>query len=255
MTSHAFAWTTGARSATTDRDLRQDQRVMLFATGAVAGLFAVATSVQSVLAMGVFSMSLRGVGASPVSEIVVRSAINIATVTLMLVIVAFLHPERRPLGQAVAVSAAVVLFSGFVRAGAQLAAGIYSGSTAWVAWAEIATTSVACAVSLVIGFALVSVWRRLRSEERGRVQSRLETAMAYRELQEEELRVRREVAQTIHGSVQSVFVMLEAELSDVAQRVASGQALPADEADRILRAADTVRDLRERELRTLSRVL
>ncbi|AXH35257.1 hypothetical protein DVJ78_07440 [Humibacter sp. BT305] len=249
MTVHAFAWTSGVRRAWADRDSRQDARVMLTVTATIGLLFAVATSVQSVLAMGVYSATLRGVPSAPVAELLVRGLINVATVGLMLALVATLRPERRSLPIAVLQSVLIVVGCALVRALVQLATGVYADRTAWVAFAEIVTTSAACLVTMLIGFAMVGVWRRLRAGERERVQSQLETVLAYRELQEEELRVRREVAQGIHGSVQSVFVMLEAELDDVATRV------EPTEATRIRRASGTVRDLRERELRSLSGVL
>lgn len=249
MTVHAFAWTTGVRTAWADHDSRQDARVMLTVTAVIGLLFAVATSLQSVLAMGVYSATLRGLPSTPVVELVLRGVINVGTVGLVLALVAVLRPERRAFPIAVLQGTLIVVACALVRALVQLATGVYADGTAWVAFAEIVTTGAACLVTLLIGFAMVGAWRRLRAGERERLQSQLETVLAYRELQEEELRVRREVAQGIHGSVQSVFVMLEAELDDVATRVE-----PA-EADRIRRASSTVRDLRERELRSLSGVL
>ncbi|WP_378147663.1 sensor histidine kinase [Cnuibacter sp. UC19_7] len=249
MTVHAFAWTAGVRKAWADHDSRQDARVMLTVSAVIGLLFAVATSVQSVLAMGVYSSTLRGLPSAPVVELVLRGVINVGTVCLVLALVALFRPERRSFPIAVLQSILIVVGCALVRALAQIATGVYADRTAWVAFAEIITTSAACLVTLLIGFAMVGAWRRLRAGERERVQSQLETVLAYRELQEEELRVRREVAQGIHGSVQSVFVMLEAELDEVATHVD-----PA-EAERLRRASGTVRDLRERELRSLSGVL
>lgn len=234
---------------TPESDARYDRRILLVSTGAVGALFAGATTVQSVLALGVFSTVIRGVDPTPVTEIAVRGAVNLLTVLVLLGLVAVLRPEQRSRPAGILTSLVCVIATGFARAAAQLVSGVYTleHSTVWLT--EIVTTSIAAAVTLVIGLTLVGSWRRLRAAERRRSESRLESLVAYRELQDEELRVRREVAQSIHGSVQSAFVMLEAELDDLAGRVAP------EEGERLRRAAGTVERLREEELRTLSGTL
>ncbi len=222
---------------------------MLGSTAAVGILFAGATTVQSVLALGIFSQVLRGTAPEPTLEIVTRGIVNLATAAVLVGLVAILAPERRRPALRMTLTLVIAASAAVFRALAQLVAGVYAPSAGLALVTEIGTTAIAAVATLLIGFALVAAWGRLQTVERQRASSELEARLAYAELQDEELRVRREVAHGIHGSVQNVFVVLEAELNDTARRLAP------DDAERIRRAAETVRGLREGELRSLSSVL
>ncbi|GAA2238962.1 hypothetical protein N1031_18510 [Herbiconiux moechotypicola] len=225
-------------------DLRDDRRVLLGTVAVVGLLFAAATSVQSVMALGVFSTSLRAVDSSPVVEIAARTAINLGTVAVVLALTALLAPQRRRLALQLPMLAGIALAAGGARALAQWSSGLYSEAAVPVLLAEVGTTTAASGVTLGIGLALLALWRRLRTEERVRLNSQLEALEAHRELHAEELRVRRDVAEELHGTVQSSLVIVEARLLALAET-------PGSDAEALASVAEAVRTVRDVELREL----
>jgi signal transduction histidine kinase len=230
-------------------DARQERRIMVKSTIAIGLMFAFATTVQSVLALGVFSRNIRSLESSPLAEIVVRGGINTATVAVVLLGVLLLSPETRSIVGRVVVTVAIAVAGGGARALLQWVTGLYRTDDLPVLFTEISTTTAAATVTLLIGYALVASWRRLREEERRRSQSELQVLAAYRELRGEELRVRREVAQEIHGTVQAAFVVIEAEADDIATQVSPALAA------RLGSLVELVHDVRENQLRSLTRRL
>lgn len=110
----------------------------------------------------------------------------------------------------------------------------------------------AVVVGLIVsfGFLLVEATRGVREKERERARVLLQAVDAVQALQQEELRVRREVAQGLHGRLQNTLVVLAAELRGLAEASSSDA---ADE--RLIGIAARLDELREQEVRAVSGAL
>lgn len=132
----------------------------------------------------------------------------------------------------------------------------------------IAVESLAGAVAMVIAVATAvfaaGLVDRMRREARRRRAATTEAARAVEELQDEELRVRRMVADQLHGSLQHRLVTVTAALDALAAGVEAGggpaghEATPAasetapELVAELRRLAETVEEIREADVRSLS---
>ncbi|MFT4229753.1 MAG: ATP-binding protein, partial [Microbacterium sp.] len=228
-------------------DPGEDRRVMMVASVAVAAVIAVYTSVQSVMVLGVFSRVLSGTAQVASIELIVRTGVNLTGVGLFAAAIWVIHPERRGGRGRFLVSLVIAAAASIVRSALQLAVGVYAlgdASTARTVAVELIMATTLFLFSLAIGFAHVGVWRHARRGDRMRLAAQQREVALLRELQEEELRVRREVAETIHGAVQGSFVIMEAQLRRLAAR--------SDDREPLEAVAAQLGRLRESELRAMS---
>lgn len=228
-----------------DAEAKADHRIALVATTAAIAIVAVYTSLQSIL-LNDGRTDGWGVGigvAAPLSAAVVAPVVMLCAVHL-------LRPERYgPLLRclwvvAIAVGAALTLAGTRVVIGCLTTedAGTYNGVGECVS----AGLAAACAVGL--GLVQVDVARRIRHAEREQAIAQARATGLVAELQEEELRLRHELAETIHGSVQGTFVVMEARLRHLASTVHGEPAVVTE----LLTLAAQLELLREKELRALS---
>lgn len=230
-------------------DATADRRIFLAVVAVLAGALSTAISVQAVLVLGVNSPTLRGIAAQPVAELVVRVTVNLATVALAMVLGVRLRlTERR--GAALVVLLLVAAVSAAAARGvAQSIISIYGRNGVGHMLADAALATLLLTVSYLFGLAGVFAQRRIRDADRQRIAQAAQAATALASLQEEELRVRREVADALHGNVQGRVVMLQAEVADIAARVGEAERM------RLGRVAEELEDLRENELRAFSAAL
>lgn len=134
---------------------------------------------------------------------------------------------------------------------------------------SVADTFVGVAVTIVgitIGTVVMRAQRRARVEERGALLQSLRASEALDALQSEELRVRREVAEGLHGTVQQQLVLVRIRLDSIIARLRRADAeTQADhgvqhpEAEQLIGELDAlvgiVEVLRERGVRELSQLL
>ncbi len=231
------------------RDVRADavtdHRIVLVATAAATLAVTIYTSLQGCLLSGCPAVAGGGVA--------VRATVGAAVVApvVMLSAVHLLRPERygylaRCLSVvAIAVGAALTLAA----ARAVLAAILAPDAVAPTSIGEYVSAAVAAACAVGLGLVQVDVARRIRHAEREQSIAQARAAGLVAELQEEELRLRYELAETIHGSVQGTFVVMEARLRHLALSTAHADAGVAGELHAV---ADQLQRLRERELRALS---
>lgn len=226
-------------------DAGTDHRIVLVATAAATLAVTIYTSLQACLlngctaAQGVGVEVWAAVGAAVVAPVVMLSAVHV------------LRPERygylaRFLSLvAIAVGAALTLAA----ARAALAALLAPDAVAPARIGEYISATVAAACAVGLGLVQVDVARRIRHAEREQSIAQARAAGLVAELQEEELRLRYELAETIHGSVQGTFVVMEARLRHLAL-----SAQHADEgiAGELHAVAAQLERLREKELRALS---
>ena len=231
------------------RDVRADavtdHRIVLVATAAATLAVTIYTSLQGCLLSGCPAVAGGGVavwatvGAAVVAPVVMLSAVHL------------LRPERygylaRCLSVvAIAVGAALTLAA----ARAVLAAILAPDAVAPTSIGEYVSAAVAAACAVGLGLVQVDVARRIRHAEREQSIAQARAAGLVAELQEEELRLRYELAETIHGSVQGTFVVMEARLRHLALSTAHADAGVAGELHAV---ADQLQRLREKELRALS---
>ena len=223
-------------SAITPADRVDYRRMTLLTFGVILGIFATGASIQSVFVLGILPHSmLRGTvlgdtvlggtaaggGAGAVLpldmtlNLVIRLGANAAGIAAGLLGVALLAPQERGPAGRLATGAVIALLSGLARAALQVALGVYAITDLTELGAELATAVVATSISLALALAQTDARRRLRSEERASAAQALRASAALEALQSEELRVRREVADGLHGTVQQRFILLGARLDAV----------------------------------------
>jgi signal transduction histidine kinase len=230
-------------------DATADRRIFLAVVAVLAGALSTAISVQAVLVLGVNSPTLRGIDAQPLVELVVRVSVNLATVALAMVLGTRLRLTERRGGSLVALLLLAAVSAAAARGVTQSIINIYGPNGVGHMLADAALATLLLAVSYLFGLAGVFAQRRIRDADRQRIAQAAQAATALASLQEEELRVRREVADALHGTVQGRVVMLQAELADIARRVGESERMRLD------RAARELEDLRENELRAFSAAL
>jgi signal transduction histidine kinase len=227
-------------------DRAADARTMLIVVGLAGGVLAVATSVQAVLVLGAHSASYRGLDPAPIADLAVRVGINFVTVlTAVLMALRLRIQERRPFAWPwlVALGGAV---SAVLRCLLQLAAGIYPVQDAAAYLSDATVAFVMISAVFAVALAVTEALSNARLAERRRLMHAAQASEALASLQQEELSVRRAIAEHLHGTLQNRFVLLAAELADVARGVdpVPGQRIQAVRAE--------LDELRERELRSLS---
>lgn len=194
--------------------------------------------------LGVFSQELSSSTPRPLRELTVRIGVSMLCVGVLVLAVALVRPERLRLrGRVVAILAVAVVVT-VLRAVLQASIGIYdvAGSAGHRAMqVEMLTGFTVVVLAQLVGLLFVGMWRAARRGERMRLAAQERAVQLLRELQDEELRIRRESAESIHGSVQGVFVVLEAQLRHLA-------AAPDAQRDELERMAGEVGRLREGEL-------
>lgn len=227
-------------------------RVMVISITIMGALLGLYTSMQSSLVFGVVSEALRDAPPSPPWELAIRATVNLLSVGALVALVLLLHPERRH-GAIVWVQVGgIAVAVGAIRGGLQAFAGIYDLAVPHSRDAlilEIGTTTLVGVTTMIAGLVQQQLWRRVMAADRVRFLAQSRANDLLRALQEEELRVRGEISQTLHGTVQGVFVVLEARLEAIAGRLRSA------DADDVRAVAADLSHLREGEIRRLSGAL
>ncbi|WP_460737198.1 sensor histidine kinase [Microbacterium neimengense] len=228
-------------------DRAADQRQFSFVALSLGGTLSLAISAQAVLLLGINAVSLRGTDASPFVDLVIRVTINLCGVA----IATLLATRARLISRAGIVRVAVVVgcagFAAACRAAAQILAGIYP--SVMLALADAAIATLLMSVTFVFALQSVGSRRRARESERARLAQAAQATAALAALQDEELHMRREIADTLHGTLQGRVVMLQADLRALARGF---DGLERAQIDRIGQELDA---LRENELRAVSATL
>ncbi|ROP56748.1 MULTISPECIES: sensor histidine kinase [unclassified Rathayibacter] len=231
-------------------DDAEDNRILRGTVAILGGVLAVLAALQAVFALGMLSQTVRGVESGPVVDVVVRVVVNIASIGLAVALVALLRPERRARTGRLLVSAGIAAVVAVVRVGLQLIVGVYLPTALDALVVELVVGAVVVGLIVSFGFLLVDATRRVREKERERARVLLQAVDAVQALQQEELRVRREVAQGLHGRLQNTLVVLAAELRGLAATPPS-----AATAERLSGIASRLDELREQEVRAVSGAL
>lgn len=244
---------TVASSALEARDRADDRRVLLFTAGVLLTAFAIGSTLQTIFIYRPERIATSELIAEA-PQLPDRLMTNLVTVAIALLLAAFVRlEERRPLAAAGAVLA-IALPIALARHGLQLLLGIYVAPELDVSLVEVCSVAVVIAVALGLALAQVRTRVRLREHERAEAEHRLRASTALAELAAEEMRVRREVADGLHGTLQGRLVLSQAAIDAIQRRgVEEGWSEAAIE-----QLAGLRRDLermREHDVRELSNLL
>jgi two-component system, NarL family, sensor histidine kinase UhpB len=239
------------RAATQDPvAVRADRRALLLAAGMLMTAFAIGAAVQTAW---VYTHGIPGAATVPVE---LRILANLGAVAAMLLILAMAGvslPGRGPVATVAAVLAAGAVAS-LVRFGLQVWLGVYPEPTRSVVAAELGSGAVVAWVSAALGLSTMLSRRRLRVETATAAQGAMQIELALQALQHEEVRVRREVAEGLHGSVQQRLVLVVARLDRLLDRLADGQATE-DDLELLREVREQIETVREADVRATSRML
>ncbi|NMR20313.1 sensor histidine kinase [Cellulomonas fimi] len=233
----------------TRHDVVGDRRALLLGAGVVCALFAVGAAAQTAWVYG------QVLPDGPGAPFLDRLLANAVAVVVDLVVLVALRTEvrRRAWERGSALLVAAVVAAG-ARVAVQLAVGVHEPAATREVLVELVSGLLAAGAANVLGLALLTSRQRLRRQVLATAASRTQIRLALDALQHEEVRVRREVAEGLHGSLQQRLVIVTARVQALADRLSDGPATPADVAE--LRAvARTLEQAREGDVREMSRML
>ena len=230
-------------------DAREDRRVLWISAAAMAGSFGIAAAVQATYVYAVVAPSWSGV------EAWTRVATNLVTVAVFVLVLAawrqHLRSSSRELVTGIVLSAAVCAL---IRVLAQVEVGVYPRLTGDTSLTELATGFGVGLISASFATWAMLSRRRLRAQAWANQRLAVERALAVRALEDEEVRVRRDVAEGLHASVQQRLVLVVAQVAEVGRRLRAGTAGAVD-ADLLDEVCATLDQVRERDVRGMSRLL
>jgi signal transduction histidine kinase len=188
-----------------------------------------------------------------VTEAVALIAVNLAFGLLVVGGTVLLHPLRYRAGIRYTAIAGVAFLASVPRTMAMQA--IYTTPiSATFILGEWVAGFAAGIVAVAAGLFTAELVARVRSEADQRRETSRRAARAVEELQSEEMRVRRMVADRLHGTLQYQLVTVTAALDGIAERLDTGE--PGRQAASDLREwADRLEQVREEEVRTLSHAI
>lgn len=231
---------------------RADRRALVATTGTVLTVFAVGAAVQTAYAFG--NPTSLGPAFTMVLERVVANLGAVVTVLTMLVATGAHRTTSLVLlavrGLAAGVTAAVV------RVALQQALGVYAHPSASIVLIELVSGAAVACISIAIGIGSMISRRNLRTHVAQSAHSALQIELALQALQYEEVRVRREVAEGLHGSVQQRLVLIVARLDRILEHAARADGpLPEPDIAMLREIRAEVETVRESDVRSTSRML
>lgn len=243
----------GAGDAPLPRDRRGDLRALLATAGGLLFAFSVGAAFQTV-----FVFRPERVVAAAVMEVLpelgARLFANLFTVALVLLYGAFVRPDERRLSVRWWTVPAMAIVVSLIRFGVQSALGLHTAPTWPTFIGEVSSAAIVVVIAMVLALAQVDARRGLRMQERAGARQELRATAALAALASEELRVRREVAEGLHGTVQNQLVLIEIQIDSIVERAARGR-LDPDDLDALRRVRSDLDELRERDVRELSQLL
>lgn len=242
---------------TTRAERWSDSRAFITASGAMAIVFGLAVSFQSVY---IYTWVAPGGTRGMLGE---RITANLVSLCIAVVVLALLlrsrwgpslHEWWRP--RVLTGVVAIAVITGLLRSGLQLLLGVYRNPSLQTVVVEAGSTALALSVCAAFGFSLSAARRRAREQERAHADQRHRADLALQSLQSEELRVKREVAEGLHGTLQQHLVLIGARLrSTTAALEASGEDRFGETAETLRAIGAELDTVRERDVRELSRLL
>ncbi|MEX1078162.1 MAG: ATP-binding protein [Homoserinimonas sp.] len=163
------------------------------------------------------------------------------------------NPLRRAIWLTAILGAVTVAV--LVRCALQLALGVYSVSLIDIALVDVGVGLLVGVFSLVGGVVLAEALKRVRAQEREASSQAVRASAALDALQVEELRVRRDVAEGLHGTVQQHLVLLGASVRGVISDLPIGAKVAQEDLRRLTEIQNKVDEIREYDVREMSQLL
>ncbi|WP_233549718.1 sensor histidine kinase [Cellulomonas rhizosphaerae] len=228
------------------KDIAGDRRALVRATAIVALGYAIGASLQSTYIYSTFVPGWEGI------SLWRRLLANVIGVVALLVGLVVMRVHRAAhLGTfAVGVIASAAVCS-IVRVLAQAALDVYAAPQQSTFEAELLGGFIIGVVSAAIGCWAIVVRRGNRRSTRAAERHVVEVEMAVHALEQEEIRVRREVAEGLHGTLQGKLVVIDARIDEV---LAAGRLDPGD-AETLVWVRDELQAASEVDVRQMSRLL
>lgn len=236
---------------------RSDSVSFLITAGAMSLFFAVATAMQTVFVFS-FWMPVGGAQGLLWQRIVANTAglavvVAILTLVMLTRIGPTLHEWWRVRTVVLVLAASVV--GGVARVSLQQVLGISSGTNMWNTALEFSITITGAATAAVFGFVVSSARRQARDQVREAYRQRQTADVAVRALQSEELRVKKELAEGLHGTLQQHLVILSAELRELIAETERLESASSPLSVRLQHFGAALARVREQDVRQLSRML
>jgi len=229
------------------RDSRQDQITLLRGSAIIALGYGVGAALQSTYVYANLVPEWESVSLGS------RLAANGTAVVVLITVLAAVQAHRahrwwlKILAVFVAAAAA-----GIVRYLAQLVFGVYDEPTASTRDAEVLSGFLLGIISAGIGMWALATRQTARIRTRAATREAVHVELAVKALEQEEIRVRRAVAEGLHGTLQSKLILVDARLGEVLGH-ADGMD-PAD-AQSLTWVRAELDEAREIDVRQMSRLL
>lgn len=232
-------------------DLRRYRRVQLSISGVLLGTFAVGASLQAWL-LAAFGEAVPG---ASVPELLVNLAVNLVAGSVAVGSATMLCLPTMPWMQ----KTIATLGGGLLGVATRVLLHLLGGTYLWTHWHLVALDAIAPivtgTVSLGAGMIAAEVDYLVVTQERSVVRQRLAASDALQRMQDEDLRLRRELAEGLHGTLQHRLVIVAARLRAVRAQLARPQP-PAEVCGPLLDEIDIeLARIREEDVRAYSQLL
>jgi len=142
-----------------------------------------------------------------------------------------------------------------VRGALQLLLGVYPFSQLDIALVDVIVGLMCVLFSLAVGVALAEAFKRVRTQERSASRQALRASSALDALQNEELRVRREVAEGLHGTVQQRLLLLGVRFRRIIEDLPLGTPISHMDLASFEELEREINEIREYDVREMSQLL
>ncbi len=243
----------------------RDRRVLLLGLALVMAAYGLGAALQTSIIFSGIPASARAIWGEG-ANFGTRLLANGSAVAVAVLLATVLALHRRRGAKLVLVTVIIAVVAAVVRMGVQLLLVIYEEFSVDTSVADTVVGVAVTVVGITIGTIVMRAQRRARVEERGALLQSLRASEALDALLSEELRVRREVAEGLHGTVQQQLVLVRIRLDSIIARLRRADAeTQADhgvqhpESEQLIGELDAlvgvVEVLRERGVRELSQLL
>jgi signal transduction histidine kinase len=230
-------------------DEASDWRTLWVTTGAVASMFALGAVAQSTYIFAAFVPGWQYV------SVVSRVIVNALSVLVLIAVLALWRQQHRITRLGKLLGAVLAgLIAALARVVLQVLLGVYPAFGPKTVVAEAVTGAAIGVGSAVLGTWVMMSRRRLRAEVRERVRTAHAVETAVQALEDEEIRVRREVADGLHSSMQQRLVLVTARLDGALARLAAA-GTPARDLATLREVRTEIENVREQDVRQMSRLL
>lgn len=184
-----------------------------------------------------------------------RLTANLTAATLIALAVWLVptHPSRRVSWITAIVGATVGAV--LVRGALQVTLGVYPASRLDLVVVDVVVGLLCALFSLAVGVTLAEAFQRVRFQERTASRQALRASAALDALQAEELRVRREVAESLHSTIQHRLELVSAGLRETIDELPVGGAVAEEHSRRLADIHRDIDELRESGVQELSQPL